>query len=325
MSSSIVSMAESSNPNRNNRLLTLPAELRLEIWGLVIGVGITNRFVAEKRCKDVRESTEPFMQMLHVCKQMHDEVAQLLYSTVSIDCDNHDLRCWEKFFEKIGPHGISFIRELYIYHDCSPDSWWEPWLGCQCIELDPTDRHTRIFEMFKKSDLNIEKLTVCMEPCYGFEPWYPFDHHPSQWIGWDKHIDASRHRDGTPAGQLEYTKCDIYNDLPFLKQVMGLASRSKVLSEIKLDGCNPLWVSTLRRKLGWIVKRDLWFPFGPNERSTIVNPSHPYFGIDLRNFAPSKHHEAVYDELPPEPMSFGDDENDEHIEPPQPSDADWIW
>ncbi|KAI1077837.1 hypothetical protein F5B20DRAFT_592581 [Whalleya microplaca] len=90
-----------------SRLLTLPIEVRLQIYGYIV-----DSPKSYERGKSPGSSAF-FVGLLCVCRQIHAEVTPLIYKTITID---RPLDHWSQFLHQIGPHNVSMIRNLTIYY-----------------------------------------------------------------------------------------------------------------------------------------------------------------------------------------------------------------
>ncbi|KAI1452529.1 hypothetical protein F4805DRAFT_472344 [Annulohypoxylon moriforme] len=286
MSTALVNAARPTVYTTHSRLLSLPYELRLEIYETHLWTYFYDK-IYDDTVVDPWIGREA-VQFLEVCKQIYEEASPIVFRRMHITGHYYE---WKKFLETIGQRNLAKVQHLKIKSSCNPD-------GQECDgHLEKEESHwPDIFRLFKmcQPQSRLKTLEVYMNPCSGS-------------------------RNETSPHSLQYTKCHVYNDLAFLK---NLSSSFGGVQQIVLsDKFNPLWGSFLRRRLGFVVmRRGVAY-------QTFVNPNHPCFDIDTRGYEKSIKYDDVYDEVVKEPEPESEpsevDEDPDAWEQNQPEE--WIY
>ncbi|KAI0837796.1 hypothetical protein F5Y06DRAFT_287648 [Hypoxylon sp. FL0890] len=289
MSSSSPTLNQTPANMGYSRLLSLPFELRLDIYERYL---YSEQFGAiDEGLMCLTESESPSTALLLTCKQIYEEARPLLYQKVTI---SYSLDIWERFFDRIGPYNISLIRDLTIYYSCCPSDYWRECHGCKPEDGEPKkiDKWLPIFNALHraKPNLRLKTITLYVDPCEGY------------WPG-ESETDLS-----FLLNNKRYRDCRIYQELGLLKMVSQLSSVHQIVLKNKF---NPLWGMFFRHRLGFILKR------GQHGQMTLVNPNHPLYRVDLRNYEPSKFLKGVYDEIPEKPK-----ESEAPKEPGEPEESE---
>ncbi|KAI1135049.1 hypothetical protein F5Y05DRAFT_421777 [Hypoxylon sp. FL0543] len=289
MSSPSPTVTQSLAPMGRSRLLSLPYELRLDIYERYLNSQYLGAI--DEGLMYGGELPSAFVALLLTCRTIYEEVRPILYQKVNI---SYSLDLWERFFSRIGPHNISLIRDLSICYSCSPDSYWEECRGCEAQEGEPKkiEKWLGIFEALKSAqpNLRLERITLYIEPCQGYWPYE--DESPLSSL----------------ANRVKHRSCRVYKELELLKTVSQFSDVHQIVLKNQF---NPLWALFFRHRLGFVLKR------GQYGTMTLVNPNHPDYGVNLKNYVPSKSLKGVYDEIaeePKQPEEIEEADFDEHDE-----------
>ncbi|KAI0149677.1 hypothetical protein F4776DRAFT_602759 [Hypoxylon sp. NC0597] len=268
---------QASSDTRSS-LLSLPPELRIEIYRQCISE-IFGVFHFEDGLEDDiypgASWTKP-MAILRVCKQLHQEVAPMIYKRVKI---YRSIDGWIKFFNKIGPRHGALIQDLTIIYRCGEKNFrkWYECHGLKC-SLGENDRYEELFESMANANVKPQCLRIDITPCGGYS------------------LVAGKQ---TVFG---YSTCQVYMDLKFL----GLLSRCfGNLQRIHLEGnFDTLWAFALRRRLGFILKCNYRLPYEDEILRTmhvgkwiLINPNFLNPATDLDGYTPSKSVSGVYTKI----------------------------
>ncbi|OTA63185.1 hypothetical protein K449DRAFT_433287 [Hypoxylon sp. EC38] len=280
MSSSSLTLTQSSTLAGRSVLLCLPFELRLDIYEKYLYSEYYGEIDEGIMWQTGRDS--PSTVLLLTCKQIYDEVRPIIYQAMTV---SSSLSHWDRFLNRIGPHNISLVKHLTINYSCSPADYWGECRGDKPKNGEPMiiNKWLGIFQAFQRAqpNLQLKKITMYMEPCDGYWPG-----------GSEGHLFASHYT--------KYQNCRAYNELELLKVISKFSGIHQIVFENKF---NPLWGMFFRHRLGFVLKR------AQNGNMTLVNPDHPDYGVDLRNHVASKLLEGVYDEIVQEPEKSGGTED----------------
>ncbi|KAI0845668.1 hypothetical protein F5Y00DRAFT_265301 [Daldinia vernicosa] len=203
----------------------------------------------------------PNIGLSRVCKQMYSDVTPYIYKKVSVSLPLED---WHKFFYEIGPHNIRHIQEITINYRCS--LWGGAW-NCwgRDEHKDNYNKWEGIFRSISLGSMKPKKVMVWFDPCDNY----------------------SRYEDGTPVDGYQYLRCQVYEDLWFVKGILRCFWQAR---KIEFRGeFNPLWGHTLRKGLDFILRRD------GDDRMALFNPKFICPAVDLKNC--TKISDVVYDKI----------------------------
>ncbi|KAI1089437.1 hypothetical protein F5B19DRAFT_504815 [Rostrohypoxylon terebratum] len=233
------------------------------------------------------------LQLLLVCKQIHDEVATGLYKKITLE---FDLRRWISVLNKIGPRYGSLIQQVEIVHQC-----WE--CHCRkgpngamwdCVMESPgtLSNPGHLLNCLAVNNVNPEYLKITT---------YSFLSFPTT-------VDHSASEDDDPIPETSdvatkkhnCSSHQLYHDQEFINQLTCISKNAR---RIDFHGnFNPLWALDLNKKLGFVIRLD--YPFEdvnaltPSCTWMLMNPKSVDLGTEFQSYQLSKSNNRVYIKLP---------------------------
>ncbi|KAI1774514.1 hypothetical protein F4818DRAFT_418121 [Hypoxylon cercidicola] len=266
-------MADSSptmraaRPAAPSRLLTLPLELRLNIYEEVIigSAGSLHLYsgVITEHSRNLRRlsyrTSVPLrfpINLLLTCEQIHSEVASIVYRRVIITISTFSFPMWFVFFCHIGPRYGALIQDLKI--------------ACPLLHF-----------LLHFQRRNIKR--------------------------WDRLFDSLSYAKVSPTslklevGHIEHYDFQLLPGISLVPIFKNLPRCFENIQRLELQGLfESLWGFYLRKRFGFVIKR--YRPMTTqdglpvNYRWELIHPTFFDPGVDLRHFSPSGSIEGIYDE-----------------------------
>ncbi|KAI1207049.1 uncharacterized protein F4807DRAFT_469809 [Annulohypoxylon truncatum] len=278
---------------RRCRFLSIPFEIRLIIYEFVFRGELYDLFpdhiahpekynLSHFMDEPPKDWTTP-LQLLLVCKQIHNEVAACFYKNISLE---YDLDRWISALNMIGPRYGALIKQVEIVHECCERHRRIGDDGAVWNCLDSSSEHKKYSRLFECLASN----NVC--PGYLKIRSYTF-------IAEDNDNTAAINN-GLDPEQNEHSHHEPYHDQKFINQ---LSSLCKNIRRIEFDGLfNPLWALALSKNFNFLIK--LEHPFEnidavePSSAWTLINPKSVDLSAEFRGYEPLASNSQVYIKLP---------------------------
>ncbi|KAI1459909.1 hypothetical protein F4805DRAFT_419114 [Annulohypoxylon moriforme] len=245
----------------------------------------TNGEGAGRFCAILPDNWTTPLQMLLVCKQVHNEIAAELYKKIKIE---YDISSWVPLLNQIGPRYGALVQQVETVHECwdhhchSNDDGAE-W-NCLMNSPNTLEAHASVFECLASNNVHPRRLKVITYSLIDKE-----DNGPVAEEDGDPDHDQHEHSNDQP-----------YHDQTFINQLHSIC---KNVHYVEFDGVfNPLWALSLRKKLDFILKLENPFEKAntpePSGIWTLINPKSADLSAELRNYAPSESNSQIYIKRP---------------------------
>ncbi|XDG08611.1 hypothetical protein ABKA04_008226 [Annulohypoxylon sp. FPYF3050] len=295
--------SQSPPPGRRSWLTSIPLEVRFMIYEYVFDGNFYDcfsyhvaHFHRESCLADLihkRPTKTSPLDLLLVCKQIHDEVATGLYKRITLE---FDLGRWVSALNKIGPRYGSLIQQVEIVHEC-----WEchrrsghdgaMW-NCLLEPPGTLDNPDLLLNCLAANNVNPEYLKIKTYSLLSFPS--AVDHFTA------KDNDPIPETSNADINQHNHSNHQLYHDQKFINQLFCIC---KNVRRIDFHGAfNPLWALDLNKKLEFIIKID--YPFEdvnalePSCGWTLINPKSVDLSNALQSYKPSDSNNRVYIKLP---------------------------
>ncbi|KAI0106892.1 hypothetical protein F4814DRAFT_455465 [Daldinia grandis] len=254
---------EVSTHTSKTTIFDLPLELRQMIYEEVYETGWFPSAIFDWNELGLYyfKNSFPGIQLSRVCRQFYHEVTPYIYKRVVLSLPLED---WDRFFSIIGPHNIRHIQEMKFRYKCSV--WGGAW-DCRGRDSckDNYNKWEGIFQSLIQGNVNPKSISVHFDPC----------------------DDDPRTEDGTPIYGYQYHRCQVYEDMWFIKGVLRCFRQART---IEFRGrFNPLWGHVLHQGLGFILRRH------GDGRMVLFNPEFIRRSIDLKDCVEAR--SGIYDKI----------------------------
>ncbi|KAI4861666.1 hypothetical protein F4820DRAFT_432761 [Hypoxylon rubiginosum] len=219
-------------------LLNLPIEIRLEIYSYLLngetGYCSETGYYGDYGCNRISADVPYRVQWtgyrhnllspLLVCRQLHQEIAPLIYRAVTIGNDGFDPTLWQDFFRMIGPTNAGYIRDVEIDYHCESDSGYDHYGGMLEYPWTSADLWRMLFDTMYEAGVRPKRIDLNVQNC------------------------GTNCANGTPA---RLRCCKTWKNLDFLRSLSWFFHRVQRVQRVALSGdFHPLWPYALKARFG---------------------------------------------------------------------------